>query len=207
LRLSVPLLIFASFRVDCPQRRHIGAGTAIAAEFSVGVKHWLAASPHVHQRAVAAHRAIYEVTKRFTGIERFPNKAPLLRLRLKIESVIPAHRPDSIGCMRTKCVLGQHCEFAVGTNFPKPVGSGFGIIAELRLALPQCFFGALALRHIDLCRDNLDKFPACGERRSDDCFEVFDRSIGKYDSIRGRVASFLAHSALDFCVQPVRSSG
>ena len=45
---------------------HIGAGAAIATEFSVGVKHWLAAGLHIHGRAVTARGAIYEVTERFT---------------------------------------------------------------------------------------------------------------------------------------------
>src|SRR5258706_13401644 len=69
----------------CPQRclcaydrRHIGAGAAIAAEFSVGVKHWLAANLHVHWRAAAVHGAIYEVADRLALIESCPNKPPLL---------------------------------------------------------------------------------------------------------------------------------
>src|SRR6266478_2402297 len=74
LRLAVSLLAFTSFCLDCPQRclcllraydrRHIGAGAAITAEFSIGVKHWLAASLHVHWRAGAVHGAIYEVVER-----------------------------------------------------------------------------------------------------------------------------------------------
>ena len=47
-----------------------------------------------------------------------------------------------------------------------------------RFALPQCFLGAFALRHIDVCTDNLDKLPARGEHMMADCFEIFDRSIG-----------------------------
>ena len=60
LSVTMPLLVGAH------DRCHISAGAAIATEFSVGVKHWLAASLHIHRRAVAAHGAIYEVTERFT---------------------------------------------------------------------------------------------------------------------------------------------
>src|SRR5580704_15431683 len=34
-------------------------------------------------------------------------------------------------------------------------------------------------------------------------FKVFHRSIGQYDSVPDRVASFFAQCALNFCVQPV----
>src|SRR5712672_4581246 len=74
LRLAVSLLAFASFRLYCPQRClcllraydrcHIGAGAAITAEFSIGVKRWLAANLHVNWRAGAVHGAIYEVVER-----------------------------------------------------------------------------------------------------------------------------------------------
>src|ERR1700761_958856 len=43
---------------------HIGAGAAISAELSIGVKHGLAAGSHVHWRAITAQRAIHEVTER-----------------------------------------------------------------------------------------------------------------------------------------------
>src|SRR5262249_22632149 len=45
---------------------HVGSGAAIATEFSVGVKHWLAAGLHIDGRAVTARGAIYEVTERLT---------------------------------------------------------------------------------------------------------------------------------------------
>jgi hypothetical protein len=51
--------------------------------------------------------------------------------------------------------------------------------AEIKLASLQGLLGAFALRHVGLCNENLDKFPACGEHRLADCFEVFDRSIGQ----------------------------
>src|SRR6476620_2040798 len=97
LHLTVAPLVFASFCLYCTQCRNIGAGAAITAEFSVSVKHWLAASPHVHRRAVAAQPTIYEVTAWFGRIECCPDKAPLLRFRFKIEGMIPARRANSIG--------------------------------------------------------------------------------------------------------------
>src|SRR5258708_34379933 len=106
LRLTVAPLVFASFCLYCPQRclcllraydrRHVGAGAAITAEFSVGVKHWLAADPHVHWRAAAIYGAICEVAERRAGIESCPNKPPLLRFSFKVVSVIPTKRADSI---------------------------------------------------------------------------------------------------------------
>ena len=69
----------------------------------------------------------------------------------------------------------------------------------LQLAEPlMLLLRAFAFRHIDLRRDNLNKFPACGERRSADCLDVFDRSIGEYYSVRSRVASFRIAVAAPF---------
>ena len=36
-----------------------------------------------------------------------------------------------------------------------------------------------------------------------DCFQVFDRSLGHYDSVPDRELSFLVHCAPNLCVQPV----
>src|SRR5262249_39051897 len=58
---------------------HIGAGAAIATEFTVGVKHWLATGLHVHESTVTASGAIYEVTERSTGLESGSNNPPFLR--------------------------------------------------------------------------------------------------------------------------------
>src|ERR1700746_3478379 len=71
-------------------------------------------------------------------------------------------------------------EFAARSHDRNETGYPVNCCPELRFALPQCLLGALALCHVDLCRDNLDKFPARGEHRSADDFEVFDRSIGEY---------------------------
>src|ERR1700730_19437928 len=78
-----------------------------------------------------------------------PNKPPLRRFGFKIEGVIPTPRTDSIRRIRMKRVVGQQREFVVRTDFPQPIGSGCGIVAELRFAFPQCFLGALAPRQIE----------------------------------------------------------
>jgi hypothetical protein len=122
---------------------HVRTGASIATEFSVDVKHRLAAGPHVHRSAVAAQPTIYEITERFARIESFPDKPPLFRFRLKVESVIPAPSAYSIGRMRTKRILGQEREFVVRTNLPKPIGGSFGVVTEFRFALPQPILGAL----------------------------------------------------------------
>src|SRR3984885_12560288 len=74
LHLAISPLAFAGFCLCFPQRclrllrahdrRYIGAGAPITTEFSVSVEHWLAASLHVHWRALAVLRAIYEVVER-----------------------------------------------------------------------------------------------------------------------------------------------
>src|SRR5262249_15866473 len=69
--------------------------------------------------------------------------------------MIPARRADSSRRMRTKRILGQYREFVVRTYFPKPIGGGFGVVAELRLALPQCFLGPFALRQVERESDTL----------------------------------------------------
>src|SRR5258708_13212452 len=51
--------------------------------------------------------------------------------------------------IRTNRIVGQRCEFVVRTDFPQPIGSGCGIVAELRFAFPQCLLGALAVAHVD----------------------------------------------------------
>src|ERR1700682_1510823 len=94
------------FGLYCPQRSlralpahdccHIGSGATIATEFSATVKNWLAAGLHVHWSPAAVRRAISEVTKRFMRIKSCPNKPPLLRFCFKVESVIPARRPNPL---------------------------------------------------------------------------------------------------------------
>jgi hypothetical protein len=61
LQLAQPLMLLLRAYGCC----HIGAGAAIATEFSVAVKHRLSAGLHIHWRAVAAHREIYEVAEWF----------------------------------------------------------------------------------------------------------------------------------------------
>src|SRR5271156_6073837 len=62
LQLAQPLMLLLRAHGCC----HIGAGAAIATEFSVGVEHRLAASLYIHRRAIVADRAIYKVTEGFT---------------------------------------------------------------------------------------------------------------------------------------------
>src|SRR5258708_29246988 len=83
-----------------------------------------------------------------------PTKPPLLRFGFKVESVIPTQRADSIRRIRMKRILGQQREFVVRTDFPQPIGSGCGIVAELRFAFPQCFLGAFAFFYV--CRSAYD---------------------------------------------------
>src|SRR5713226_4540706 len=63
--------------------------------------------------------------------------------------MIPACRADSIRRVRAKRTLGQQREFVVRTDLPKPIGGGFGVVAELPFALPQCFLGAFALCQVE----------------------------------------------------------
>src|SRR6266404_6191635 len=105
-------------------------------------------------------------------------KPPLLGFGFKIESVIPARRADSIGRAGTKGMLAQQREFVIRTHFAEPVRGRLSEVAELRLALPQCLFGALAFRDIDVCADRLKKLPMRGEQMMTNCFKIFDCSIG-----------------------------
>ena len=41
---------------------------------------------------------------------------------------------------------------------------------------------AFAFRHVDVRSDHLDKLSIRGEQRTPGRFDIFDRSIGKYDS-------------------------
>ncbi len=76
-------------------------------------------------------------------------------------------------------IARRHVDLA-GLDVPVRVAVARGLhrarIALLRLA--QRERGAVLLRDVDLCSDNLDQLPACGEHRLADYFEVFGRSIG-----------------------------
>ena len=52
---------------------------------------------------------------------------------------------------------------------------------------------ALALRHIDNCTDNFDKFSARGELRVGGRSSVFESSIGLWDSKLEFIISLLVH--------------
>src|SRR5260370_1062558 len=88
-RLAVSLLVFASFCFCRPQCRNIGAGAAITAEFSVGVKHWLAADFIINQRSVASCGPVDEIAERLTRLEHRPMKLPLFRLRFHVHRELP----------------------------------------------------------------------------------------------------------------------
>src|SRR5258705_5313119 len=137
----------------------------MTSQFSIGGKHWLAANLHVNCRAAAVHGAIYKVVDRLASIESRPNKPPLLRFGFKVESVIPTQRTDSIRRIRTKRILGQQREFVVRTDFPQPIGSGCGIVGELRFAFPQCFLGAFAFCYVCRSADELDELSVPIENR------------------------------------------
>src|ERR1700730_16195865 len=58
-------------------------------------------------------------------------------------------------------------------------------VREIRLQLPKSLMlllRAFALRHIDVRSNHLDKLSIRGEQRVAGRFDIFDRSIGKYDS-------------------------
>src|SRR5262249_50183333 len=93
LQFAQPLALFLR-TID---RRHVGAGATIAAEFSICAQQRFSARSHVQRRAITALGAIYEVTESLTCIESCPNKSPFLRLRFQVESVIPERRADPIG--------------------------------------------------------------------------------------------------------------
>src|SRR5882762_2645583 len=101
-RLAVSLLVFASFRFCRPQCRNIGAGAAITAEFSVGVKHWLAAGFIINQRSVASCGRVDEIAERPTRLEYRPMKLPLFRLQFDVRrefpsgQLNPAHRREAV---------------------------------------------------------------------------------------------------------------
>src|ERR1700721_3060066 len=92
-RLAVSPLVFASFSFCRPQCRHIGAGAAITAEFSVGVKHWLAADFIINHRSVAMCGPVDEIAERLTRLGHRPMKLPLSRLRLAALWEFPSGPP------------------------------------------------------------------------------------------------------------------
>src|SRR6476646_3436753 len=93
-RLAVSLLVFASFCFCRPQCRNIGAGAALIAEFSVGVKHWLAADFIINQRTVASCGPVDEIAERLTCLEHRPMKLPRFRLRFDVRREFPSGQPN-----------------------------------------------------------------------------------------------------------------
>src|ERR1700722_12083654 len=148
-RLAVSLLVVASFSFCRPQCRNIRAGAAITAEFSVGVKHWLAADFIINHRSVAMRGPVGEVSERLTRLEHRPMKLPLFRLRLDVRCEFPSGHPNPAhsrdATSETSFILREVREFVITIGFPGPIGGAFRVVAELRFAFPQCFLGALAI--------------------------------------------------------------
>src|SRR5258708_37434679 len=93
-RLAVSLLVFASFFFCRPQCRNIGACAAITAEFSFGVKHWLAADFIINHRSLAMCGPVDKIAERLTRLEHRPMKLPLFRLRLDVPCEVPSGHPN-----------------------------------------------------------------------------------------------------------------
>ena len=133
----------------CPQCRNIGAGAAITAEFSFGVKHWLAADFIINHRSVAMRGPVDKIAERLTRLEHRPMKLPLFRLRLDVRCEFPSRHPNPAhsrdATSETSFVLREACEFVIRIGFPVPIGGAFRVVAEFRFAFPQCFLGALAV--------------------------------------------------------------
>src|ERR1700733_12029756 len=93
-RLAVSLLVFASFFFCHPQCRNIATCAAITAEFSFGVKHWLAADFSINHRSVAMCGPVDKIAERLTRLEHRPMKLPLFRLRLDVRGKFPSGPPN-----------------------------------------------------------------------------------------------------------------
>src|SRR5882757_4400268 len=156
-RLAVSLLVFASFSFCRPQCRNIRAGAAITAEFSVGVKHWLAADFIINHRSVAMCGPVGEIAERLTRLEHRPMKLPLFRLRLDVRCEFPSGHPNPArsreAASETSFVLREACEFVIRIGFPVPIGGAFRVVSEFRFALPQSFLSALELINIQIHPD------------------------------------------------------
>src|SRR5689334_11587516 len=50
-----------------------------------------------------------------------------------------------------------------------------------RVLHAEAFLFSLALRHIDMCTDNLNKLTVRGEQMMASCCEIFDCPIGEYN--------------------------
>ncbi len=101
-----------------------------------------------------------------------------------------------------KCVVGLDDP---AVEIPDKDADDVGVdqAPNLPFAFPQCLLSPLAFRHVDTRGDDLYKLSACREHRIVSCFDVFDRSIGQYDSELVRKASLFAHCVLDVFVHPV----
>ena len=76
-------------------------------------------------------------------------------------------------------------------------------VGEIRLQLAKSLvllFRAFAFRHIDMRSDHLDKFSVRGEQGVARRFDMFDRSVGKYNSELECETSFLTHGLVGLCI-------
>src|SRR6266436_3867845 len=61
---------------------------------------------------------------------------------------------------------------------------------------------ALALRHVDVCANDLEQRTERGKFMMGVCFDVFDCSVRQQDFELGKEISFLPYCLLDFAPQP-----
>ena len=158
-QLAQPLMLLLCAHGCC----HIRAGAAIAEEGAFWVIVRLAAGFYIHHRAVGQCGRVDEIAERLTGLKHRPMKSPLLWLRFDVQREIPPGQPNPAHRLEAESAKSvafrEPCEFVVGIGLPKPIGGGFGVLAELLFALPQCLLGALAFIDIDRHAVPLDDPP------------------------------------------------
>ena len=76
-------------------------------------------------------------------------------------------------------------------------------VREIRLQLAKSLvllLRAFAFRHIDVRSDHLDEFSIRGEQGVAGRFDMFDRSVGKYNSELECEISFLTQGLVGLCI-------
>ncbi len=79
-------------------------------------------------------------------------------------------------------------------------------VREIRLELAKSLMlllRAFAFRHIGVRSDYFDTFSTRGEQGTTGRFDIFDRSIGKYDSELEHEISFLTQGLIDLYIHSV----
>src|SRR6266436_3158326 len=116
-----------------------------------------------------------------------------------IQSSASLTSPSSGGCLFKK--------FTAARALLRAVAMGWVISwttdAACSPMMPRRLLCALALRHIDVCTDNLDDLSARGEQMVGSCRQIFCRAIGEYDSELARVILALAQCILELLPYPV----